>query len=185
MTTDEERNLDNLVRLKRALKAVAKSVNQALMTGTYEGLGDMAITNYQRLHAKAKELYPDDFFIESLDLQISPGADDRAKLSQVQMLVNQLASYVDSMMKEERVVWSAEMDDLRSLGTELRDQIINVTRRTLRNALANIDFGDVPEPPEPPLPPDPPGKPKRRIKVEVIRDDEDMVTGDDEPPYRA
>src|SRR5262245_40085273 len=128
----------DLTQLRLAFKAMAKSVNQAFMTGTYEGTGDLVVRNYQRLYAKAVELMPRDYVIETFSLDdIDPGLNDKQKISQVQMVVNQMLTYLSGMMREEE--HNIDVEDLKNLGGELRDQIIRMTKNTLRNALSNID----------------------------------------------
>ncbi len=129
-----------LTHLRHALKAMSKALNQALYTDTYEGTGDLLVRNYQRLHAKATQIMPDDYFIETFSLDdLSADLDDRQKVGQVQLMVNQLSNYINGLLKEDDFR-SLDVDDLRNLGGELRDQIIRMTKNTLKNALSNIDF---------------------------------------------
>jgi hypothetical protein len=153
--------LKDVTQLRHALKAMSKSVNQAFMTGTYEGTGDLLVRNYQKIYEKALQVLPDDYFIETLSLEdIDSNLDDRGKVSQVQMVVNQMLTYMAGMIREEER--NVDVEDLKNLGGELRDQIIRMTKNTLRNALSNIDFDLSDEYSN--------DKPKRKIKIQVERD---------------
>lgn len=172
---DNESPMTELRRLRHALKAMARSVSKSLATESYAGAGNLVVRNYQRLHQKSVELFPDDYFIETFALEDDvEGLDDRQKLTQVQFMLNQMLTYVESVLRDESPN-SADMDDIRSMGGELRDQILRMTKTTIKSALSNIDFADwsPPEPPEPPEPPSPPDPStgRRKIKINVHTDD--------------
>ena len=138
--TEQNQNSTRLLQLRRALKAVSKSIYQVLEMGDYGGTASMLVKSYRKLHARALEMMPDDFFVESLELEVDDSMDDRQIATQVKLAVDQLLAYVDSTIREERP-WTMEFDELKSFGTELRDHVIHMTRSTLKNAIANIDFG--------------------------------------------
>jgi len=151
---------DQLNQLRRALRALERSLGKAQMTGSYAGLGDPAAKNFQRLLARAQELLPDDFFVQSLALELPLGVDEEQKIIQVQFALNQLAHYIDSLFRDEQG-WGVEFEGIRNMGTEIRDQIIAMTKTTLKNALANIDLGENPTPPR-----------KVKVKVQPMDDEE-------------
>lgn len=176
---EDTQKLTELRRLRHALKAMSKSVSKSLMTSTFEGTGDLVVRNYQRLHEKASQMFPDDYFIETFMLDTDlENLGDHQKLTQVQFVLNQLLTYVDNLIRDE-MPNSPDIEELRTMGTDLRDQIIRMTKSTLKSALANIDFGDTPEPPDPPEPPSAPGG-RRKIKVRIHTDfDDDDDYADD------
>jgi hypothetical protein len=181
----EENTRQALRQILPALKALAKSVERAYWSGTYEGTGDMAVKSYRSLQKRIAEILPDDYYVaEALVLEIAPEATEQQRVAQVQLAVSQLKEYVEGLLKANRP--TGEVEDLSDLGRELRDRIVLTTREAIRKAMENIDVdididaepwgvkkkrivikgqGDVPEPPEPPKPP-------RHVEVE-IEDDED------------
>lgn len=173
MTHDEKQTQD-LLRLKHALRAMSKSVNKALMMGNVDGTGDMMLKNYQRLHAKTIELFPDDFFIQSLEVELAPELDDKQKMSQVQLVTEQLATYVDSLLHDMRPSSFydpiPDMEDIRNFGFNIRDQIVRLTRSTLKSTLANIDF-DSDEGSEETEP----KRNKRKVRINVDDDESEVV----------
>lgn len=174
-----------LTRLALALRALSKSTQRALHHGMHEGAGGMLLKNYDALRAKAGELIPDDYYIsEVFALEIDADSNDERILAQLDLAVNQLLTYVESLLKEERRGSRSfrGSGDWRDLGRELQDYIVSSTRDSLRRAMSNIEVdidldldddddetGDVYDrirhrrdhlhPPEPPLPPEPPEPP--------------------------
>lgn len=137
----EEQTLSDVQRLRAALRSMSKILNKTIMTGTYETVGDLMVKNYHSLHAKAVELFPEDFFIPSLALDPGPALDDRQKLLQVQVMCEQLSHYLDGLARgDSRAMPDFDFDDMRNLGANLRDQIVKMTKVTLKTALSNIDF---------------------------------------------
>ncbi len=182
---DESTNKD-LAQLQMAFKSLSRSVEKGLLTDMYAGAGDVAVRSYNALHTHAVDLLPDDYYVrEVLDLELPGDAADRQKLAAVSLQSSQMVDYLDSLVRvESRTVFTGpDMEELRTMGRDLQDQILSVTRNTLKRAMANIDIniqhGAPPEPPEPPAPPQPPEPPKEKRKIEIIDDDE-VVPGDDE-----
>jgi|GEM_PF-4454302 len=174
MNNQIPKEVEDMIKLKRAFKAMSKSVTQALMTGTYKGTARMMVKSYQKMQAKAAEAVPDDFFITSLELDITDDMTEEEQLTQVQIASQQITSYLDGILRENHThVYTAEFDDLRSLGTEIRDQVIRMTKGTLKNALSGIDI-DIQTAPKPPDAPEPP-KPPHKVKVVVKKDDGEDV----------
>lgn len=155
-----------------ALRALSRSVERSLTQGMIDGTGELAMRGYAGLHAKIAEMLPDDFYVtESLKLESKDG-DDRKLLAQVQMATNQLVIYLEGMLRESgeggRRGWHGapweqfipqpppapgappippnppNPPDWRGLGRELQEQIMGLTRSTLRRAFANIDWDVTP-----------------------------------------
>lgn len=156
----------------------------------------MAVRGYQGLQAKLAGLLPDDYFItEGLKLEPDVTADDETKLTQVMLLSGQLGEYLNGLLRAERpanaFMNSREMSDLKGLGRDLQDQIINLTRQTLKRAISGIEIGTS-EPPVPPVPPVPPipGMPPvppvppsgKRIRITLTTDDPQPRGMPDFPP---
>jgi hypothetical protein len=154
----DENTSKSLNQLVLALKSLSKSVEKSLYHGRHQGVGDMVAKSYRSLHARAVELLPDDFYVRDvLVLEPSPETSDKEKLSQAHLQVSQLTDYLESLLKaERRVDFSAEVGDWKEFGRDLSEQIISMTRTTLKRAISNIDVGT--NPPPPPTPP-PPGVP--------------------------
>ncbi len=134
-----------------------------------DGTGELAMRGYSGLHKKIAELLPDDYYVtESLKLEAKDG-DDKRLLAQVQMASSQLVIYVEGMLRDsegsgrrghggwEQFVPGApppphappppnppNPPDWRGLGRELQEQIMGLTRSTLRRAFANIDWDVTP-----------------------------------------
>lgn len=156
-------------QLLLAFRSLQKSVEKSLMTGISDGAGTTAVRGYERLQARAKQLIPDDFFItEVLILDVDENASDDKKLAQVNLLASQAVDYLEGLYKAQAKAASrADFEDLgislRDLGQEIQDQVMNMTRKTLKRAVANIDVNVDPRknpfPPMPPVPPEPPTPP--------------------------
>lgn len=158
-----------LMGLQQAFKSLSRSVEKGLLTDMYAGAGDVALRSYHALHAKAVELLPDDYYVrEVLDLDLPADAADRQKLAAVSLQTNQMVDYLDNQVHADprQMFTGPDMEELRTMGRDLQDQILSVTRNTLRRAMANIDISvQRSAPPEPPVPPMPP-KAKRKIEIE-------------------
>ena len=130
----------------KALRALHRSVEQALATDTHSGTSGMVMRSYNNLHQRVRELLPDeDFFLETLTLDVDGIQDERAILGQVKFATSQLIHYLDSALKEEsrerrHPRQQEDFEDLKSLGRTLQEQIIGMTRTTLKRALANVDI---------------------------------------------
>ncbi|MBE2184628.1 MAG: hypothetical protein IAE89_14455 [Anaerolineae bacterium] len=155
-------------QLLLAFKSLQRSVEKGLLTGIAEGAGTTAIRSYVRLQERAKKLLPDDFFIgDVLILDVNEDESDNKKLAQVNLLSSQAVDYLEGLDKaSSRAATGADFVDLgyslRDLGQEIQDQVMNMTRKTLKRAVANIDINDRkdPFPPMPPAPPHAPAEPE-------------------------
>ena len=174
----DESGVNALNQLRLAFRSLAKSVEKALMTEMYPGAGDVTVKNYRALHARAVELLPDDYYVrEVLALDVPADAPDKQKLAAVSLQAGQMVDYLESLQRAEAkpMFTGPDLEEIRTMGRDLQDQILSVTRTTLKRALANIDITmqrppEPPSPPAPPIPPDPPEPPKAKRKIEL--DDE-------------
>lgn len=187
----DDRAVEQIRALIPALKALQESVRHAVYGGSPEGVAKMAIKSYTKLHAKFAELMSDDDYItDVLVLDIDEKDSDEAKVAQLELAANQLLTYVKAKLNEER--WGGVVDkgEIKQLGKELQDQVLNFTRNTLRRALSTIE--DMPVPPIPPVPPQPgmppippipphPHGPKFRVEIHTD-DDEDQEKPKNTPP---
>ena len=180
----DETTAASLSQLRLAFKSLAKSVEKALMTEMYPGSGDQSARSYRSLHTHAVTLIPDDYYVrEVLALDVADDAPEKQKLAAVSLQAGQMVDYLDGLLKPDpRIAFSSpDFDDIRTLGRDLQEQILAVTRTTLKRALSGIDIsiskGPMPpEPPEPPEPPTPPEPPKGKRKIEL--DDDESETDD-------
>ncbi len=187
---DEQQN-KSVQQLLLAFKSLQKSVEKSLLTGIAQGAGTTAVRGYQRLQSRAQELMPDDFFItEVLILDVEEDASDDQQLAQVNLLSSQAVDYLEGLNKAQaKAAAKADFEDfgytLRDLGQEIQDQVMNMTRKTLKRAVANIDISVDPRkdpfppmppaPPEPPTPPSPPAPPYTGPSVEDPMADDDVI----------
>jgi uncharacterized protein YjbI with pentapeptide repeats len=156
----DEATQAKLTSLLAALSALQKSTERALVQGLAGGTGRLAARTYQSLQRKIAELLPDDFYIaEALTLDLNDGMTDEQIAAQVQFAATQLIGYLETMVKTPRPR-KGDFEDLRSAARDIQDQVVNVTRTTLRRALNDLDIDldiRIPRPPIPPVPPAPPG----------------------------
>jgi uncharacterized protein YjbI with pentapeptide repeats len=128
----------------QALKALQRSVERSLQEDTYEGTGRMAVKSYQGIQRKIAEIFPEDFYVtDTLSLEVSGEVQERHMLSQVQLAASQLIIYLDGLMRDYRRttgVATPDLSDLRTLGRDLQEQILTITKATIRNALSGIDI---------------------------------------------
>ena len=159
----DESTSKSLSQLVLALRSLTKSVEKSYYHGAFQGVGDMVAKSYRSLHARAVELLPEDFYVRDvLALDIEAEGGDKQRLAQVNLLVNQLTDYLESLLKSEmKGVASADVEDLKGLGRDLSEQIIAYTRQTLKRALSNIEINveGTARPPRPPVAPEPPVPP--------------------------
>src|SRR5450432_1094516 len=107
----------------------------------------MGVKSYQGIQRKVAELFPEDFYItDTLTLETDGDLKERHMLSQVQLAASQMIIYLDGLLRDYRMASgtaSNDFSDLRSLGRDLgrdlQEQIINMTRTTIRRALTNVD----------------------------------------------
>src|SRR5262249_55953577 len=130
--------LDGLIR---ALKAFSKSIERGLHTGLYEGTGNTILKQYRALQAKAVQILPDDFYVQEVFTpEVPEDADDEQKNVQVRLVVDQLEDYLRSLLKNEadqRTQAGSDEDRLAGTSRELQEQILDITRKTLKRALAH------------------------------------------------
>lgn len=183
----DEQIYNELNKLALAIRALSKSVDRALMTNTFEGTAKMMVKNYRSLQARAAQLLPEDYFItDTLVLEVEESSNEREMVAQVQFAVQQLSAYVDGQLRGQRGSFpnTPVSDDFRSLGRDLQDQIINVTKYALRRALTNIDIGineDVGKDFEADWDEKSKGS-KKRIKIQIERRDDTEKASDPENP---
>lgn len=144
----DEMVYQKLQQYHQALKALQRSVANSLQEGTYEGTGRMAVKSYQGIQRKVAELYPEDFYIsDTLALETSNGdVKERHMLGQVQLASSQMIIYLDGLMREYRSTTGAGPNDFgdlkawgRDFGRDFQEQIIKMTKTTLRRALENVE----------------------------------------------
>lgn len=127
----------------QALKALNRSVEKANMEGSYEGTGRMAVKSYQGIQRRVAEMFPDDFYVtDTLALEVGDDVKERHMVSQVQLASSQMLIYVEGLLREFRTssgINAGDYNDLKSLGRDLQEQILRVTKTTLRRALENVE----------------------------------------------
>jgi hypothetical protein len=150
---DEKTNA-SLNQLLLALRAFSRSVEKSFHHGMYEGTTDLMIRQYRTLHDKAAQLLLDDFYVnECLVLDVSPEASDEQKVSQVMLLSDQLTDYLQNTLKSEQQTHAATgAHEINDIGREFQEQVMNLTRHTLKRALSHIDVEvNVSDEPEEPI----------------------------------
>lgn len=177
-----EETSKELARLQMAFKSLSRSVEKGLLTDMYAGAGDVVVHSYRALHARAVELLPEDYYVAHvLDLELPEDAADRQKLAAVSLQTSQMVDYLGSLQHvDARPLFTGpEIDELRTMGRDIQEQVLTVTRNTLRRAMANIDVtiqrAAPSEPPEAPQPPEPPEAPKTKHKIEIADDEDETV----------
>lgn len=197
---ESEAREQELRQMLLAFRSLSKTVEKQVMTGMVEGTSGIMSRSYRALHQRIAALLPDDFYITSvLVLEEFPeDEDEQVRVAQINMLCSQLVDYLNEMLKPRATAMGGEGDDWRGVGRDLQDQIMQMTRKTIRRALQNIDFELPPVPPMPPapgmppVPPMPPSGPKRkRIHIEFgtdvnagdwdLENEEADTSADDEP----
>jgi len=103
----------------------------------------MAVKQYTGIQRKVAELFPEDFYVtDTLTLELDENIEERHMLSQVQLASSQMVIYLEGVLRDNHVRGAEinfERGDLRGLGRELQEQILNLTRSTISRALSNID----------------------------------------------
>lgn len=143
MSSLNETTLNELQKLMQAVKALSKTVERAVMTRTFDGAGAMMVKSYRSLQRKATEILPDDFFLrESLDLELPDNATDEQMAGQVRLGISQMQVYLDEVIRAERpFIGMDTIEDIGSLGKQIQEQVLSMTKTTLKRAMSNIDFG--------------------------------------------
>lgn len=167
----DEKEMMALRQLLPALKALAKSVEHALFTNTYEGTGDMAVKSYRSLHNRISELLPEDYYVtQGLALEVADDATEQQKIAQVNLAVSQLVNYLEGQIRSQGfpfgggAPWMGDMDDLKEMTRGLRDRILEQTKQSIRRAMADIDVQINMD--------DMMGKPKGKRRVVITSDEE-------------
>src|SRR5262245_49689500 len=100
--TMDDKTVDELSGLVRALKALSKSVEKGLNMGWYEGTADTVVRQYRALQARAMQILPDDYYIkEVFTMEIMDDADDEQKTMQIRLVLNQLEDYLHGILRDE------------------------------------------------------------------------------------
>lgn len=171
MNTETKQALQALLP---AIKSLYASLERAQMTGTpAPGAGKMAARTYTVLHSKVAALLPDDIYItEALKLDTTDEDSDEALFAQVNLAASQLQHYLKSQVVEDEP-WMRPDDlrELKNLGRDLQDQILNQTRNALRRAMSGLE-DHIPPPPTPPAHPEPPVK-RGSIPIDITDDEDD------------
>jgi uncharacterized protein YjbI with pentapeptide repeats len=145
----DETTQEHLKKALQALKTLQKSTERSLQMDMYQGTRKLVTRSYENLHQRIRELVPDDAFIESMTLDYNSNTEEREILTQVQFATHQLHTYLkDQIRQESEATWSfgdygeftLEAERFKNLGREIQEQVMGVTRHTLRRALSNFDF---------------------------------------------
>jgi hypothetical protein len=156
-TIMDEQTRKQLQTLMPALKSLQQSVDRAYHTTMYQGVGKMAVRTYSVLHTKIASLLPDDVYVsEALRLDVTEEDAEKVQVAQVSLATGQLYNYLKNLLSEaDPWLKQDEFREIKDMGRDLQERILNQTRSALRRALAGLD--DVPPtPPAPPAPPAPP-----------------------------
>jgi hypothetical protein len=225
MNEEVNQGLDALLP---ALRTLQRALEQIQASGATKGSGHTALRHYRLLHEQIARLLPEDrHIVEGLAAEVDETAGDEAMVAQALLLTQQLYVYVRGITRQaaesnaghrgneyqrgpSAKPWKHIADDYRRLGREMRDQIMQQTRDSIRSAMSGIQV-DIqhawedwdaahpvpptpPTPPASPFPPHPPVAPtppkgKRRIHIELDDDDniwtgqfEDAPDPSDKPP---
>ena len=139
----DDQGYQKLQQYQQALKALHRSVEKANLEGTYEGTGRMAVKSYQGIQRKVAELYPEDFYVtETLSLEVDDSVKEKHMVSQVQLAASQMVIYLEGLLRDYRTssgVVSGDFSDLKTLGRDLQEQILKMTKTTIRRALENVE----------------------------------------------
>lgn len=164
----EDKDYRNTQQLVLAFRALDRSVEKSLLSGIGVEAVAVAVQSYRRLHERAGHMMPEDYFITevlALPDDIS-AASDETQLAQLHMLATQAIEYLEGLARMQRRAAAedsaAEPDDMRRLGRDLQEQIVSLTRATLRRALSNIDIDLKVDVGRPGAPPEPPSEPEER-----------------------
>ncbi|MFW5691084.1 MAG: hypothetical protein ACOCXZ_01175, partial [Chloroflexota bacterium] len=138
-----EQELKQLEEYLRALSALEQSASDAIARGRFTGTGRMTVKGYTGLHQKVSQLLPDDFYVnEALALELDDDLTEEAMVTQVQYAARQMVLYLQGLLREVRRSTGEAWDfsDLRSLGKQIQEQVMDISRNTLRRALSGIDI---------------------------------------------
>lgn len=156
-------------RLMMAVKSLMKAVERSIASETYEGIADTMAANYRALHTKIAELHPDDYYVTTvLTLNIPESADDRQKVSLVQLAASQMYHYLASLRAESGFrpgrgfrghggPWENDWSRHHDLGREISEEVMAFTKETMRRAFDAFDFDiDIDDEKRKTTPPPPP-----------------------------
>jgi hypothetical protein len=138
----DEKTRETLNQIVLALKAFAKSVEKSFHMGMYDGTGDMLVKQYRSLHGKVRQLLPEDFYINEILVldAVQENTEDEKIVSQIMLVSEQLLDYIQNLLKaEQQANTTKNEDDLQGLSQQFTEHMMNLTRRTLKRALANFD----------------------------------------------
>src|SRR5258706_13950264 len=103
--TMDETTRNSISQLVMALKAYTKSIEKSVHYGMFEGTGATVLKQARTLHARAKQLLPDDYFISDvIMLDVPDEATDEEKNMQVRLMTDQLLDYLQSLVKSDQSV---------------------------------------------------------------------------------
>lgn len=160
-----DETVEQLRKLLPALKSLQTTVERAYNTGISEGVGKMSVRTYNVLQQKVAALMPDDVYVtEALRLDVDEAGPEKEQIAQVNLAAGQLYHYLKNLIQEPWLT-GEDLRELKGIGRELQDQILNTTRNALRRAMSGLDHMP-PMPPTPPTPPTPPASPKIRIELD-------------------
>lgn len=141
----DQGNMQKLHQYLMATRALHRSVEKALSEGMYAGIGRMAVKQYNGIQRQVAEMFPEDFYLtETLTLEIESNMPEDHMVGQVQLATSQLLPYLEGLIRDRRSEFVGgpgpqDFDNLRNMGRDISDQIINMTKTTLRRALSNVD----------------------------------------------
>lgn len=168
-----------LRKLLSALKALQSSVERAYHAQMMsDSAVDMMQQTFDSLHAKAKTLLPDDYFVgEALKVQARPDASAQERMIQLQLAVSQLYTYIKEQVGvtvRANILGMNDQDwrEVQDMGRTLQEQIITTTRKALKRALSAIEV-EMDSVDEALSDEGRATKSKRRVTIEVDSDDHD------------
>lgn len=153
----DENTLNQLEQALKALKALERSTTHGQRTGMTSGTAKLAARSYTNLYEKITELLPDDMYIQSLAVDLDEAEDDQDTVSQINFVATNLYAYLKDLLRDaqknqrstsgEGNQWNfnwgnmgMDPDELRNLGRDIQEQVMGITRTTVRRALSNVDI---------------------------------------------
>jgi hypothetical protein len=138
-----------LKKLLTALESLIASTRDALASNQYEGTGAMIFRGYERHVERARQLLPDDDQLEDIIESEFDRDDERTFITQVQFALQQLHNYLLAFARQaQRARMSDDVGELRNLGKQMGDHIMNITKNALSRAMSglnvdiDLDFDD-------------------------------------------
>ena len=101
----DENTHEALNKLILAVKAFTRSVEKSFHLGMYYGAADLMIRQYNGLHSKARQLLPDNFYInELLILEVAKETvEDEKVIAQIMLISEQLLDHLQNVVKTEQL----------------------------------------------------------------------------------